>query len=48
MKDLGNANPTKLNGIVVDNTEVKMPSGAVLDIGREQFRVDFKTEEKRV
>lgn len=48
LKDLGNANPIRYNGVVIENREMLINTGGVLDIGREQFKVDFKTEQINV
>ena len=48
LRDLGNANPTTYNGSVIDNTEVMVTTGGVLQIGRESFKVDFRVDEVKV
>lgn len=45
LKDLGNANPTRYNGVIIENREMMINTGGVLEVGREQFKVDFKSEE---
>ena len=45
IKDLGNANPTKYNGVEIVDQEMMINTGGVLDIGREQFKVEFKIDE---
>ncbi|MBP3265558.1 MAG: FHA domain-containing protein [Clostridiales bacterium] len=48
LKDLGNANPTKYNGVTIENREMLIQTDGVLELGRESFKVQFKVEEKRV
>lgn len=48
LKDLGNANPTKYNGVTIENREMLIQTDGVLELGRESFKVQFETEERRV